>query len=323
MAHERGGIGGTGLGLAITRRLVALMGGRVTLEQDGPGATFRVSVCFARTEAPMLPAEPVAVVPSAGRPLSVLVAEDTPASQLVICTLLERRGHRVVLVPDGRQALAEATRGGFDLILLDIQMPHLSGLEVVRAIRELPPPQDRVPVVALSAQVYPADRAASLEAGFNDHLGKPLRVAELDRLIQRVCHGDFWRTGTPAEEGEAAPKALEVDDMLSIERAIGELRAMTGDAMLTELLDLALSNIDEEMQHLTVAGIEADAERMRQAAHKLSGVLAQYGAETAARLAGSFEGTSEAMLLAQIPTLGHAIDRARSQLAQQRAALAA
>lgn len=324
MAHERGGIGGTGLGLAITRRLVALMGGDVTLEHSGPGATFRVTLVLNRAEAPVASVEPVAVLPSPSRSLSVLVAEDTPANQLVICTLLDRRGHRVVLVPDGRQALAEATRGGFDLILLDIQMPHLSGLEVVQAIRALPAPLDRVPVVALSAQVYPADRLASRAAGFDEHLGKPLRVAELDRLIQRVTQREFPRGVTPADvpEGSFRPSNLE-DEAQSVRHAVAELRDMSGDGMLVELLDLALANIDEEMRNLTLASAAADAEQMRQAAHKLAGILAQYGAESAARLATSFEKASAGALQAQISALKQAIDRARAHLAEERLALVA
>ncbi|MCA0405024.1 MAG: PAS-domain containing protein [Proteobacteria bacterium] len=324
MAHERGGISGTGLGLAITRRLVALMGGAVTLEPGGIGATFRVTFVFNRARVSLAPVETLPVMPGAGRALHVLVAEDTPASQLVICTLLERRGHRVTLVPDGAQALAEAKRGGFDLILLDIQMPHLSGLDVVRAIRALPAPLGSVPVVALSAQVYPADRSASDEAGFDDHLGKPLRIAELDRLIQRVAHGDFWRGGAPLEEEqEMESHGGDTDERTGIREAVSELHAMTGDAAIVELLDLALSNIDEEMGRLNEASLAADAARMRQAAHKLAGVLAQYGAASAARLAGAFERTEEANLPAQMAEVCAAIDRARAHLMESRAEVAA
>lgn len=326
VVHERKQVGGTGLGLAITARLLELMGGTISLRDSGPGATFDVALGVPLANSAALPAPEEAAGASLIGTMRILVAEDTPASQLVIRTLLERRGHRVELVDDGEQALEEATRGGFDLILLDIQMPRKSGIEVVQAIRALPEPQRLVPVVALSALAAQADRQVSLEAGFDDHLGKPLRVAELDRLISRLALGEFERM--PALSWDMAtepppPDMRKDGDAGGIQKALDDLATLCDAAMLGELLDLALMNIESEQEALAVAGLEADYERMRKAAHKLAGVLAQYGAQEAARMASRFERAEEAAMREDLGPLAMSIEAAHARLQQARAELAA
>jgi signal transduction histidine kinase/ActR/RegA family two-component response regulator len=184
-------VSGTGLGLAITHRLVQSLDGSIELlDCQDIGTTFRLNFRFKL--GPDKP--PIAATMQSGRiskfaskmrAMKILVAEDTLASQLVIKTMLEKRGHEVFAVDNGQLAVEAATDNDFDLALLDIQMPLLSGHEVAIAVRKLPGSRGTIPLVALSAQAFPADRLRSLEVGFDDHLAKPIRPLDLDEVLSK------------------------------------------------------------------------------------------------------------------------------------------
>ena len=108
--------------------------------------------------------------------MRVLLAEDHATNQYLIDAYLRAAGHSVVMVANGGEAVAAAARGGFDVVLMDVQMPELDGLAATRAIRALPGPAARVPIIALTANAMPGDREACLAAGMNDYLSKPIDV---------------------------------------------------------------------------------------------------------------------------------------------------
>src|SRR5205085_1273604 len=130
--------GGTGLGLSIAARLAELMGGRIDADSaPGRGSTFRFTARFGRTDAVPPPApEPPRGRPVA-RPLHMLLAEDNPINRAVTREMLERAGHRVHVVTDGREAVAACEHGTFDLVLMDVQMPGLDGFAAAAAVRRL------------------------------------------------------------------------------------------------------------------------------------------------------------------------------------------
>lgn len=119
-------------------------------------------------------------------PLDVLVVEDNPVNQRVAQKTLERLGHRVTIAATGDEAIAQATSGRYELILMDLQLPDLDGVEATRRIRSHGPTRN-VPIIALTADVSREDRARCLSAGMNDHLSKPLRRAELERALRQWC----------------------------------------------------------------------------------------------------------------------------------------
>jgi PAS domain S-box-containing protein len=184
--------GGTGLGLAICARLAASMSGRIWAESEpGRGSTFHLVVRLARCTEPDPPAAPQAAVKAAeqrekpARRLRILVAEDHPVNQRVIERLLTRRGHWIRMVSDGRAAVTEAAKHRFDLVLMDVQMPEVNGLDAARAIRarEQRTGSGRVPIIALTARAMPEDSRECAQAGMDGHLAKPVRAEALDRLL--------------------------------------------------------------------------------------------------------------------------------------------
>jgi len=172
---------GTGLGLAITARLARLMGGDVGVDSTlGVGSTFWFTVRLQQGQQPHEPASPATALQDIEAQLQrehpgarILLAEDNEINQEVVVTLLESVGLVVETADDGEQALAKARTRPYDLVLMDMQMPRMNGLNATRAIRALPG-WAHTPILALTANAFEDDRLACMEAGMNDYLSKPV-----------------------------------------------------------------------------------------------------------------------------------------------------
>ena len=183
--------GGTGLGLSISKNLVAMMHGEIWADSaPSKGSSFYFTALFGLAKGRNRPnardwprAVPV-------RELRILLAEDDRINRLLGVELLTRRGHRVEVAGNGREVLEKLKAGKFDLVLMDVNMPGITGTEAVRAIRtgEAGQGQDKagIPVVALTAHALTGDRERFLAAGMDGYLAKPINLEELDRMLEEI-----------------------------------------------------------------------------------------------------------------------------------------
>jgi len=187
--------GGSGLGLAITEKLVALMGGDVGLTSKlGEGSTFWIDIAAPATDPVQLSVAESGFLDG----LSILVIEDNATNRLVATKMLESLGASVETAEDGERGVEAAARGGHDLILMDIQMPGIDGVEAARRIRAAGGPGAEAPIIALTANVLAHQRADYLRAGMNGVVGKPISPNALLAEIARLA------AGLPEADGETA-----------------------------------------------------------------------------------------------------------------------
>jgi signal transduction histidine kinase/ActR/RegA family two-component response regulator len=272
--------GGTGLGLAICKRLIDLMGGQIgVLSKSGQGSTFWFELPFGRATAPAPVGKSMLDTrPRHRRSLRILVAEDTPANQIVARAMLEKLGHRVQLVADGTEAVAAAHSGTFDMILMDVQMPAMDGYEATRRIRKLDGPSASLPIIALTAFAQMSDREKAIAAGMTDHISKPIRVDELDAAIERNMPAGDPAGPTVVEGGLDRPALDELFDAVGPE-AFGEL--------IGSFVEDATRALDE------LGDTTSEPSRLRAAAHRLASLLGQFGATQAADAAVAVERASD------------------------------
>ena len=185
--------GGTGLGLTICRALAELMGGDIRLESaPGQGATFIVRLPLDPAERPAQLAAGSVQTPEADAPsLRILAAEDNPMNQLVLKTLLGQAGLDARIVSNGAEALSAWEEGGWDVILMDVQMPVMDGPTATRRIREreLQAGQPRTPIIALTANAMSHHEQEYLAAGMDLLVAKPIKLAELYGALRAACEG--------------------------------------------------------------------------------------------------------------------------------------
>jgi PAS domain S-box-containing protein len=234
---------------------------------------IRVALGSACHLKPAAPAAPRAAAPS--RPLRVLLAEDNEINQKLVVHMLEKRGHRVVVAGDGREALAALAREEFDLVLMDVQMPRMDGFEATAAIRASEEGSGRrIPIVAMTAHALKGDRERCLAAGMDDYVAKPIQVPVLIEVMERLTVG---AEPAPPETGAtpAPPPGTPVFNRDAV------MTRVDGDEeLLQEIVELFLEDAPRQIERLKAALEAGEAALAQRQAHTLKGAAANVGAET-------------------------------------------
>lgn len=260
--------GGTGLGMSICKNLVELMGGQIQVEsQKGVGTAVSFSITFPKGSVQHLPQRPQELLNTdllAGS--RILVADDNEMNRLVAATILKNYGAVIDEARQGREALEKLEQASYDLVLMDVQMPVMDGLEATRAIRTTG--NNQLPIVALTALAIPGDREKFISAGMNDYIAKPFDEVSLLTVVTKWLGKGEYRPGNQSKM-EKQDRLFDLSELQSI--AQGDDEFVT--EMITMFVDLAPAGINE----MKLAYQVNDYKKVSQAAHRLYPSVATLG----------------------------------------------
>lgn len=299
--HRR--YGGSGLGLAICRKIVNAMGGEISVESEkGRGSRFWLRIPLQRSTESRR-----ALVRSANSPqplnrLRVLVAEDNQINQRVIRALLERMGHSCQTVSNGLEAVRAVQDAPFDMVLMDVQMPEMDGVEATREIRLLGGAFLQLPVIAVTANVLPGDAARYIGQGMSGVLAKPIEPQALRATLEGFALEGAGSPPSPSEEDDRLPS---VEHLREIDFAvISDMREAVGAEIYMSLMTDLKRDVHRHLDLVTVGLDTPEAEDLKRGAHSLSSLLSTFGLNNAGLAFGRVEELMRAGKITHAKTLG-------------------
>ncbi|OOF28810.1 aerobic respiration two-component sensor histidine kinase ArcB [Salinivibrio sp. IB872] len=258
---------GTGIGLAVSRQLARMMGGDITVDsEEGEGSTFTVTVSVPLSE----PADDEVQLPTrSDSRLRILLVEDIELNITVATNLLESLGHEVTVARDGQSALNTFMPGAFDLLLLDIQLPDMTGFDIAATLREIQ--SSLPPLVALTANVI-KDKGEYIDKGMDDAISKPISVAALSQVIERYALAEGQEAVTDESAStrpvasEQAEKLLDMDMLTGYVELVGTEPVRKSIEMFEQLMPEYIAILDSNMTARDQDGIVSEAHKIKGAA---------------------------------------------------------
>lgn len=270
--------GGTGLGLSISRSIVEMMGGTMRVESEvGKGSRFSFDIRLPLAE--RLPADfdaPVVVSHATRAQLRILLVEDNPANQKLATYILEDRGHLVDIAGDGQEAVYWTEKNHYDVILMDVQMPGMDGLEATAAVRKREGGKPRVPIIAMTAHAMKGDRERCLAAGMDGYLSKPVKAQEMIALVERLAGMNVpdSQLGTTEPKPEATPEGPPAvfDEQEALARCCDD------PEVLKEMIEDFACEVDELFPQMRSALARGDLKGVGRLGHRMKGTVVYLGA---------------------------------------------
>ncbi|MBP1910710.1 response regulator [Methanolobus bombayensis] len=225
---------------------------------------------------------------SSGTELRILLAEDNIVNQKVAQSMLKKLGHHVDTVADGKEALDSLKTIPYDLVLMDVQMPEMDGLEATKAIRYSEPPvlKRDIPIIAMTAHAMKGDKEKCLEAGMNDYISKPVSLQSLQKIMQKwetTVNKDAYGVDDSSMELETQSDEVVFDSQHLMENMMGDTE------MIRKIIEIFLMDAPEQIKGLKKSMDEDNLEKLSEFAHKIKGSSVNIGGISLSNCAGKIE----------------------------------
>jgi len=285
---------GAGLGLAISRQIADLLEGRLTLEKtSSEGSLFVLEIPFGRVEGAQAAVEPTTAqirLVHSSCPLHFLIADDNEINLFLAGSIIEKFGGTHRYARDGNEAYSLLKSEKFDIALIDIQMPELDGLSLIKLLRQNDSPAAGIPIIAVSAFISDEEKQEALQAGADSYLVKPYFPHDLLQIVYRYTDGTVTREDNPQPENDTpATTSGDRPVIKQINMAELEIRILKKPENIRKISEIFSRRSEELMKDLTACEQNSDGARLREVIHSIKGLVGMLGARNTFELARELE----------------------------------